>query len=201
MENEIINDAKYLGKKLKMLRHINEMTIDEVATKIQASNSFISYIEKGERKIKGLQLRKLLAVYNYPLGKFLSHILDEYIEYNYEPDAIVQKYEHHILLEGNNNATDMYLKLLRPIRSDDDSEILELYLPPGSQIPIDDNFIVKAEIRGIVIEGGLLVVIESDENNVKVGEEFSFKGSKPHYFRNPANFPAKAILIIHPPVF
>jgi transcriptional regulator with XRE-family HTH domain len=201
MENEIINNSKYIGKKLKELRHIKELTIDEVAAKTQLSKSYITYIEKGERKIKGLQLRKLLAIYSYPLGKFLSDILDEYKDYKYEPDAILQKSEHSILLDGYYSASAIYIKLLRPIRSKDDIEILELYLPGNTQLPIDDNILIRAEIRGIVTEGTLLIIIENNEFEAIKGVEFCVKADKPHYYRNASSYPTKVILIITPPAF
>ena len=118
-----------IGKNLRMLRNIKEMTINRAAQHIGFSSGYLSHVENGKRKIKPNDLRNLLKLYGYSLGRFLSEISDSIEECNFDPESLIQKKDHGILLDGSRNNGKFSMLLLRPVMDENDIELIRLSLP------------------------------------------------------------------------
>lgn len=197
--NDILHMPKLLGKNLRQLRIHNDLTLAQLAERTGLSKSFLSMIESGSRSVKIMtDLRSILVSMNYSLGRFVTEAQehDEDAPHN-EPTAIVQTQKHTLLLDGKRDTGSYRLLLLRPLRSSDDAEFLELYLPPRTQLT-EENTTIPAEVRGIVRSGSFLLVLQGDEFMVREGEEFCFDGSTPHIMRNFTDEPVCVNLVVHP---
>jgi transcriptional regulator with XRE-family HTH domain len=67
-ENE--NDRNLLASRLKETREYLSLSQEEVAEMLQIPRSAISLIEKGERKVEALELKKFAEIYQCPLEYF-----------------------------------------------------------------------------------------------------------------------------------
>lgn len=117
---------------------------------------------------------------------------------------IIQPRSEGIFLVGGRThpASAPHLMLMRPLRHERDLEVLELFLPPTSQLTENPITTLPAErtlsreVRGVVQSGTLLIVLNNDEYRAKVGDEFCFDGTLPHLYRNYTAEPLTATLLI-----
>ncbi|MES2767320.1 MAG: XRE family transcriptional regulator [Bacteroidota bacterium] len=198
--HDIINQPKLLGENLRRLRATRDATLDAIAGKTGLSKSFLSLVESGKRKIKTDDLRRVLSYFGYSLGWFLSQTQDSVEDFPLQPNAIIQKKNNSILLDGKRMEGKFRMLLLRPLRKKTDIEIIELYLPPHSQMT-EQNTVIPVEVRGVVQRGTLLVVLKGDEYVIREREEFCFDGNIPHIMRNYTAEPSIITLFIPPPGF
>ena len=183
MHKDLLTMPKELGENLRLLRRVCEKTLDEVAEKSGLSKSFIGFVENGQRRIKANDLRKLVWVYHYTLAWFLSKTQDTVDGFAFDPKALVQTRNHSILLDGSRIEGEFSIVLLRPLRHEKDTQFIEIYLPPETQMS-NEFSTLKAHIRGYVCAGKLLIEMRDQEYIVHEKEEFSFDGFKDHIFRN-----------------
>ncbi len=197
---DILDNPTVFGSQLKTLRNSYEYTLDFVSEETGISKPFLSQIETGKRGINVYDLKKLLAVYNYSVLRFFSESADAVKGKKFNPDANLQTEEHSILIDGSREEGKHHIILKRPVRSKEDIAILELVLPGGLEYP-KDYISYDSLLRGVVIEGELLIHFKDDELLVKEGEEFTFNASKLHMFRNHKKENLKALLIMQHPYF
>lgn len=191
-----------LGANLRQLRQACELTLDETARRAGLSKSFLSMLEGGKRSVKMSDLRRILQCYRYSLGRFLSEAHDPGADDmpELDPHRVVQTHAQGVLMDGSREEGKYHVLLMRPLRHEDDIELIELYLPPQSQMT-ENNMTVEAEMRGIVRKGTLLIVLQGDEYIAREGEEFCYEGRVPHLLRNYTDSPTIVDLIIAPPMF
>lgn len=191
-----------LGGNLRRLRIACDLTLDETARRSGLSKSFLSMLESGKRSVKMTDLRRILSCYGYSLGRFLSeaHEPDGEEMPSIEPGRIVQSAGNTVLLDGCREDGQYRLLLLRPLRHAADCEILELFLPPQSQMS-EENMTIEVEVRGVVQKGTLLIVLRGDEYIAREGEEFCYDGTVPHILRNYTDAPVVVNLFLSPPMF
>jgi len=60
------NDKNYMNDVLKLLRIANDITMDELALKLNYSKSYISNIESGKRRVTDELLKKYSKVFKIP---------------------------------------------------------------------------------------------------------------------------------------
>ena len=61
-----------LGKRVRLLRLVRELTQDELAQAAGMSRSFVSLIEHGEHGVDIVRLLRLAAVFDMPLTELLD---------------------------------------------------------------------------------------------------------------------------------
>ncbi|HYF01925.1 MAG TPA: XRE family transcriptional regulator [Patescibacteria group bacterium] len=197
---DLIHNPKLLGENIRRLRTTRDATLEQVAEKAGLSKSFLSLVEAGKRKIQTEDLRQIVVTLGYSLCWFLSQTQDSVEDFPLQPEAIVQKKNNSILLAGERTEGKFHMLLLRPMRTKKDHQLIELYLPPQSQMT-GENITISAEVRGIVQRGILLVVLKGDEYVVREREEFCYDGNIPHILRNYTKEPAIVTLFLSAPGF
>ncbi len=193
---DIIAIPALFGANLRKLRQIREMTIEKASKASGLSVSFISLIEAGKRSVRLEDLRRLLGTYRYSVSWFLSSIQDLVPGKPFDPSAFVQPLSASILLDGNRGSDSYCLLLLRPLRSELDSGVYYLQMPP--KYDMTNGFMtINAEVRGVVVRGRMLVSFSDDEFTASAGEEFTFDGKKAHIFRNYSNETTASYLFLN----
>lgn len=186
MDKDVINNPKLIGKNLKKLRIINEMTIEKASELASLSPATISNAESGKSKMTTMNLRELLKIYDFSLALFVSKIQDEIKDFDLNPERIVQKEEQFLLLDGKRTDGEFSLKLMRPIDELSDESFIQIELDSQKTWP-NEFLSIDTKIRGIVQKGEFLIEFDQDENRVQIGEEFMFNGKIPHKYRNFTN--------------
>lgn len=99
-------DLKLLGKKIQTLRKSKNMTQKDLADFLDYSESYISYIEKGQRQLSIIDLHKIASFFSVDMGHF-------------EPKA---KPAHFRAATDENDKTD-YTKIMDDFLSHIDKEL------------------------------------------------------------------------------
>ncbi len=197
---DILDHPTIFGSQLKTLRNSYEFTLDFVASESGLSKAFICQVESGKRSINILDFKKLLSVYNYTVLRFFSESADAVEGKKFSPDAPVQSEEHSILIDGSRQEDKYSLILKRPISDENDLAILELFLPGELEYP-KDYVSHDSIVRGVVLEGELLIHFKDDELLIKRGGDFLFNANRSHIFRNHKKEDLRALLIVQNPFF
>lgn len=213
--DHILHSAVLLGESLRRLRLSQDMTVQQAADAAHLSKSFISLVESGKRNIGFEDVLQLVHGLKMSLGWFVTQTRDSFTQSSLDAPLetamtnIIRHRNEGIVLAGKldsktsqTHKTSPHLLLMRPLRHIHDLEVLELYLPPTSQLtskpiktlPTSKN--IHHEVRGIVHSGTLLIVINNDEYRAKAGDEFCFDGTLPHLYRNYTTEPLTATLLI-----
>jgi transcriptional regulator with XRE-family HTH domain len=79
-------DRQDLAKRLKEAREYLELSQDEVATALNVPRSAISLIETGQRRVEAVELQRLAAMYQRPIGYFTGE--------DPEPAALPETVQH-----------------------------------------------------------------------------------------------------------
>jgi transcriptional regulator with XRE-family HTH domain len=195
---DILDNPVIFGEQLKTLRNSLEYTLDFVSDEAGLSKSFLSQVETGKRGINVRDLKNLLSVYNYSLIKFFSETADAVDGKKYNPNENIQTEEHSILLDGSRQKGKYHLILKRPLQSNDELALVELFLPGGVEYP-KDYLSFSSNLRGVVLDGELLIHFKDDELLIKKGEEFSFNAERSHIYRNHKKEDLVALLIMQYP--
>jgi transcriptional regulator with XRE-family HTH domain len=68
------DNYKNIRRKLIILREKNSYTQRELAKKLSITQSYVSKVESGQRRLDVLELKKYLKVLNYSIDQFLSEL-------------------------------------------------------------------------------------------------------------------------------
>ena len=68
------DNYKNIRRKLIILREKNSLTQRELAKKLSITQSYVSKVESGQRRLDVLELKKYLKVLNYSIDQFLSEL-------------------------------------------------------------------------------------------------------------------------------
>lgn len=68
------DNYKNIRRKLIILREKNSFTQRELAKKLSTTQSYVSKVELGQRRLDVLELKKYLQVLNYSIDQFISEI-------------------------------------------------------------------------------------------------------------------------------
>ncbi len=79
-------DRQGLARRLKEAREYLELSQDEVASVLSVPRSAISLIEAGQRRVEALELQRLAAIYQRPIGYFTGE--------DPEPAALPETVQH-----------------------------------------------------------------------------------------------------------
>jgi transcriptional regulator with XRE-family HTH domain len=63
-------DRQALGTRLKEVREYLELSQDEIAKMLDVPRSAVSLMETGQRKVEAIELKRLAAIYQRPIGFF-----------------------------------------------------------------------------------------------------------------------------------
>lgn len=200
MKKDILKLPKVIGKNVKKLRVINELTIQQLSNSSNMTISAISEIENANSLPRPLNLRKLLLSMNYSLGLFISKIHDEAPHFNLDSKRLVSKKDDFLLLYGSRNKNSNRVLLVRPLENIDEKEVLELNILANEDL-FKEKIEIKSSIWGILRQGELLIEFEKDEMWIKEGEEFQFDGKESHNYRSISNIDCVVTLIIETAMF
>lgn len=176
-----------IGKKIKRLRILNNLTQEELASRCDLTKGYISQLENDLTSPSIATLVDILEVLGTNLNEFFSSdTVSEKIIFTKE-DYFSKDYDYGSITWLVTNAQKNEIE---PI-------LLTLY--PNQSTPVD--YPHEGEEFGYVIEGTILVCLENNKFKCKKGETFYYESSKMHYLKNISKSNAKVIWISSPPNF
>ena len=176
-----------IGKKIKIIRILNNLTQEELASRCDLTKGYISQLENDLTSPSIATLVDILEVLGTNLNEFFSSdTVSEKIIFTKE-DYFSKDYDYGSITWLVTNAQKNEIE---PI-------LLTLY--PNQSTPVD--YPHEGEEFGYVIEGTILVCLENNKFKCKKGETFYYESSKMHYLKNISKSNAKVIWISSPPNF
>jgi len=178
------------GEKIRYIREKKQMTMKELAEKIEVSESLISQIERNKVSPAIDTLLKILDVLNIDV---------EYIFSDFKKTKavhLVRKEERDRIIIHNTT----YERLSKTIEKDHQHGIEAYYLVIEQGAASGSNeYGHRGKELGIIIEGEGDFTIGNHKYTLKSGDSISFISDVPHSLKNTGNIPLKAYWIITPP--
>lgn len=177
-----------VGKKLKALRLGNNLTQDELASRLELTKGFISLLENNKTSPSMSTLFNILEVLGTDVHDFFSK----------ENDQVVTFKEEDFYEKEDDDLKHMIYWIV-PNAVKYEMEPIMIKLQPGGQSNIDQPH--PGEEFGYVLEGIVTLYLNKKKYTIKKGETFYYLANQEHYLANHSNHPCKVLWISTPPTF
>ena len=175
-----------IGKKIKELRVSNDLTLEELASRSELTNGFLSQVERNLTSPSISTLEDILEA----LGSNLSEFFQEE-----KPKKIV----FHTSDFFEDEREEYKIEWIVPNAQKNDMEPILLTLHPGAESM--EMLSHSGEEFGYVLKGTVVLVKGNRTYRIKAKETFYIEGTESHFLRNPGSSDAKILWITTPPMF
>lgn len=176
-----------VGRRIRDLRRVRRFSLETVAARTDLSIGFLSQIERG---LSSPSLR-VLATLADVLGVGIAALFGASPSADAASDQVVtrglQRPELKLWRTGVSK------QLLSPASSDSKLNLFLVHLEPGGSTG-DELYTHDGEEAGLVLEGEMMLTVDSETWSLKTGDSFRFASRRPHRFSNPAE-DAKAVVL------
>lgn len=177
-----------IGKKIKRLRILNELTQEELAQRCDLTKGFISQIERNLTSPSIATLMDILEALGTDIKSFFNEDEDEKIVYTKED-----------IFSTENEKLRYKIDWLIPNAQKNSMEPILITLESGSTSNVEEPH--KGEEFGYVVEGSVYLHLGDTKLKVGKGESFYFKADRKHYLENPFKRKAVVLWVSCPPTF
>jgi len=175
-----------IGKKLKELRLLNELTLDDLASRSEVTKGFLSQVERNLTTPSIATLEDILEALGSNLSEFFHEEQESQVVFSTQ-DFFVDEQE------------DYKIEWVIPNAQKNEMEPLLLTLKPkGKSHEMQSH---QGEEFGYVLKGTVTLVCGNKKYKVKAQETFYLDGKKGHYLYNHGSSDAKVLWITTPPMF
>lgn len=179
-----------IGKKIRELRLVNNLTQEELANRLELTKGYISQLENNLTSPSIQTLFAILEVLGVETYEFFSRPEEEDTKIVFTKDDFYEKTSEEL---GSN------IFWIVPNAQKYEMEPIMIELDPGGQSTIDDSH--PGEEFGYVLEGQITLVLNKKRYLVKKGETFYYLANKEHYLINTGNTTARVLWVSTPPMF
>lgn len=176
-----------IGKKLRELRLLNQLTLEELAGRCELSKGFLSQVERDLTSPSIATLEDILEALGSSLSEFFAESRNDQIVFSPDDFFELEKEDHSI-------------SWIVPNAQKNDMEPILLLLPPKGKsfrAAVHDG-----EEFGYVLDGDADLVSDKSRVSLHKGWSFYIRGSREHHLENPSSSaPARIIWISCPPAF
>lgn len=177
-----------VGKKLKVLRLGNNLTQEELASRLELTKGYISLLENNKTSPSMSTLFNILEVLGTDVHEFFSKESDQVVTFKEED-----------FYEKDDDVLDHTIYWIVPNAVKYEMEPIMIKLLPGGQSNIDQPH--PGEEFGYVLEGVVTLYLNKKKYILKKGETFYYLANQEHYLVNHSNHPCKVMWISTPPTF
>ncbi len=175
-----------IGKKIKRLRNLCQLTQEELADRCELTKGYISQLENDLTSPSISTLTDILAALGTNLHEFFAEEEDPQIVFT------ANDYFEKI-------TDDVKTIWLVPNAQKNEMEPILCILEPSAEVTLDMPH--EGQEFGYVLEGAIMVVYGNNKYVCKKGETFYFTTDKNHYIYNHTKKIAKVIWVSSPPNF
>ncbi|TGY67360.1 helix-turn-helix domain-containing protein [Dubosiella muris] len=175
-----------IGTKIKQLRLVNDLTLEELASRSELTKGFLSQVERNLTSPSISSLEDILEALGTNLSEFFQEEPDEKVVFT-KDDFFVDEREDHTI------------EWIVPNAQKNAMEPILLTLPPHGRSQTMTSY--NGEEFGYVLKGVVDLVIENKRYRVKAKETFYVDGSRSHTLVNPGAKEAQVLWITTPPMF
>ncbi len=178
-----------VGKKIKGLRELHNLSQEELAKRAGLSKSAVSLIELDNRNPKINTLKRILDVFNISLAQFFSETRAN--------EKVIFREQDRTLLLGDDRT--FKIELLAPYGGGRLIELTMNTIQPHRSF--DSAYRHEGQEAGYVIDGEVVLTLSNKDHHLKAGECFYFASKEPHTIRNDGKKVARVLWMIVPPTF
>lgn len=175
-----------LGKKIKELRLLNGLTLNDLASRSELTKGFLSQVERDLTTPSIATLEDILEALGTNLSEFFHEEPEEKIVFTPQDFFEDEKEDHTIewvVPNAQKNEMEPIVLTLRPR-----AKSMELASHRGEEF-------------GYVLKGAVTLVRGNKKFKLKTHDTFYFDGTKTHYLYNHGNSEAKVLWVTTPPWF
>jgi len=176
-----------VGRRIRDIRRVRQFSLETIAARTDLSIGFLSQIERG---LSSPSLRVLTTLSDV-LGVSLAALFGASPSSEGASDQVVtrglQRPELKLWRSGISK------QLLSAAGSDNRLNLFLVHIDPGGSAG-DELYTHDGEEAGLVLEGEMMLTVDSETWSLKTGDSFRFASRRPHRFSNPAN-DAKAVVL------
>lgn len=176
-----------VGSRIRDLRRVRRFSLETVAERTSLSIGFLSQIERG---LSSPSLR-VLATLADVLGVGIAALFGASPSGDGTSDQVVTRGMQRPELKLWR--TGVSKQLLSPAGADNRLNLFLVHLEPGGSTG-DELYTHDGEEAGLVLEGEMMLTVDSETWSLKMGDSFRFASRRPHRFSNPAQ-DAKAVVL------
>lgn len=177
-----------IGGKIKGLRLMHGLTMEDLADRTELSKGFISQLERNLTSPSIATLMDILACLGTDLRDFFSDTANTSVVFESE-DAFVK----------DNEDAGYQVSWLVPQAQKNAMEPILLTLAPGGSFGPHEPH--AGEEYGYVLSGAVTLNLGRQKLKVKRGSSFYFKSSQSHGVQNAGKSEAKVLWVVSPPSF
>ena len=175
-----------IGKKIKKLRNLCNLTQEELANRTELTKGYISQLENDLVEPSISTLEDIVNALGTNLGDFFK---DEKLE------QVVFTTSDYFEKES----AGYQIKWLVPNAQKNEMEPIIITLESGGQYKEEKPH--QGEEFGYVLSGSIYLHIGDKKNKVRKGESFYFKPRANHYISNAGKTEARVVWVSTPPTF
>ena len=179
-----------LGADIRALRKSRELTLNEIATRLNRSVGWLSQVERDLSEPTISDLRQIAACLEVPMSMLFGHSSAPVDEQGY----VVRSGARRPMGAGEEGLIE---ELLSPDLTDDFEMVHSTFQPHSKMQTIADR---PTQEVGYIISGRLDLEIGGRAFTVNAGDSFRIR-HEPYRWSNPYDEPAVAIWVIAPPVY
>ncbi|MHC2385557.1 transcriptional regulator with XRE-family HTH domain [Bradyrhizobium liaoningense] len=162
-----------VGRRIRDLRRVRQFSLETVAARTDLSIGFLSQIERG---LSSPSLR-VLATLADVLGVGIAALFGASPSADGASDQVVtrglQRPELKLWRTGVSK------QLLSPASADNKLNLFLVHLEPGGSTG-DELYTHDGEEAGLVLEGAMMLTVDSETWSLKTGDSFRFASRRPH---------------------
>ncbi|MDY2575195.1 MAG: XRE family transcriptional regulator [Bacilli bacterium] len=176
-----------IGKKIKDLRTMYNLTQEELANRVELTKGYISQLENDltEPSISTLE----------DIVKALGTNLSDFFEEEKQVEQIVFKKDDYFIKENPGYS----ITWLITNSQKNEMEPIIVTIQPNCQTDLD--YPHEGQEFGYVLEGEVLLCMDKKSYRIKKGESFYYDSIKNHYLKNVKDKICKIIWVSSPPNF
>lgn len=175
-----------IGSKLKELRQLNDLTLEELASRSELTKGFLSQVERNLTSPSISTLEDILEALGTSLSQFFADQKQEQVVFQSQ-DFFVDERDNHTV------------EWIVPNAQKNEMEPILLTLPQnGKSNKMNAH---SGEEFGYVLQGEIQLVRGKEIFTVKEKETFYLDGKQCHYLENKKETEAKVLWITTPPCF
>ena len=175
-----------IGSKLKELRQLKELTLEELASRSELTKGFLSQVERNLTSPSISTLEDILEALGTSLSQFFAEQKEEQVVFHTEDFFVDEKEDHCV-------------EWIVPNAQKNEMEPILLTLPQfGKSQKMNTH---NGQEFGYVLQGEVILNLGKKAYVVKEKETFYLDGTQCHYLENKKKKEAKVLWVTTPPYF
>lgn len=176
-----------IGNKIKKLRLKNNLTLEELASRVELTKGFLSQLENDLNTPSIATLKDICGVLGVSMSEFFE---DE----NSQEQLVFTESDFFVDVKDG-----VIVKWVVPNAQSNEMEPIHITLKPnGVSQELSPH---EGEEFGYVLEGSIKMCSDGKKQVIKKGQTFYLKGTQTHYFVNENKQTAQFLWICTPPLF